>query len=582
VRLDGDCSQLSYALSDDANCGVVFDGVLYSPLAEPESAFPHNSAATTVMKSYLDQGLKLLDGLDGEFSVLIWDGRRDLCICIRDPVGRRPLFYAHVGTNIFVSPSPDALARHDAVNATPDAGLIAEWVYRGATPLGATLYSTVRRLPQGHLLEASGTRPLMRRYWDTKIAVGRPRTDVEEALESFDRLLDRAVARELGPDRAGILLSGGVDSALVAASATATLQRQGKQPPLALCVKFPIPEADEEEVQRAIARDLGMEALIVSIESPTRPDGVLLATTKLSSRSWFPSVNPWVAAYDALLETAKREGCEVLLDGEGGNQLLEVRPQWAADRLLRGDVIALAEMWRAEQQYTRRGRLKLAKFLLFDSGLRPIAREFAHGRLRRLSMGASRKWLVRRAHGALPAWLAPDPRVRGALIESLAAPRVAGKSRSLYARVLERSLDNVADSMLLEGSFLTTRTSLVRRPSPYYDSALIGFAHSVSPRVLFLGSRYKGIAYESYRRRAPGKTAEKLGVARPARYFSHLLDRDGPSVLQYLGGLRCLEQMGIIETGRAGELLRDQVSLTPYQRWQLLATEAWLRGRLGS
>jgi hypothetical protein len=152
----------------------------------------------------------------------------------------------------------------------------------------------------------------------------------------------------------------------------------------------------------------------------------------------------------------------------------------------------------------------------------------------------------------------------------------------LYARVLERSLDSLADSVVLEGSFLTERRVAVRRRSPFYDSALIRFAHSVSPRVLFIGERYKGLAYESYRRRVPGETVQQLGVAWPERYFCQLLERDGDAVLEFLGGLRHLEQMGIIVKHKGRAHLHQQPGLTPYQRWQLLATEAWLQGRLGS
>jgi asparagine synthetase B (glutamine-hydrolysing) len=404
--------------------------------------------------------------------------------------------------------------------------------------------------------------------------------DPEEALRAFDELLDGTVARDLCAGRTGVFLSGGVDSGLVAASATAQLRRNGNAPPLALSLKFPRPESDEEEAQRAVAADLGLDHVVVRLDGVAGADGVLLAGVRLGERSWLPSMNPWNFAYDRLASMAREAGCEAILTGEGGNELLDPRAGSAADDLLRGDLRALVALWKVEQSYRRRSSVRMARDLILGKVVQTLLRHALTGSLYRLSPTALRWAKAQRARRALPTWFAPDPGVRRELVERRAAPIRYDDARGPYAQALRRSLDSAQRSILLESTFQIVRSATIEVRNPLYDAQLFRFAHLISPQTLSLGARVKGLAYESYRRRTQGATANRMRVVWFHRYFEELLEREAPNALSYLGGLRCLEQLGVVTPGVADAIRRGSPSLTHSDRWNILAAEGWLRARL--
>lgn len=584
VRLAADCNEVSHALDRDERCGVIFDGVLYdrdsvATFLRARRSAEDASNALFLLDAYLHAGPCAAEAFDGEFSALIWDGRTDSLIAVRDPVGHRPLFYAAAGTTVVFSPSPELTARVSGASTDPNRGALAEWVLAGTTALQATLFAGVRRLPPGHLLEVRGGRLLARRYWLPERREW-PNAELDEVLEQFDTLFDQAVERNLPPGRVGVFLSGGVDSSLVAASAREALRRQNGPIPLAISLKFPDSRADEETMQRAVARDLALDHAVVPMAEATEPFGVLMAGIRLSERSWFPCVNPWGAAYDRLAELGRSAGCEVILDGEGGNQLLELKSQWAAHELRRGHLRSLVELWRVERGYSARPTLERARDLLLRQGLRAAVRHEFHWRLRRVSPEALRRWLAWRADGVIPGWLAPDRQVRRELIDSQSRLPEDEGLRDPYARALRTSLDSSRDAESLERAFLSSRRTAVRRRSPFYDSQLIRLINRVPPRLFFVGDRWKALAYESYHRRVQGESARMVAPASFGEYFENLLETESKQVLGYLGGLPLLEELGVVARTAARHLLDPRAPITHYQRWQLLATEAWLKARL--
>ena len=98
----------------------------------------------------------------------------------------------------------------------------------------------------------------VRRYWRPGHKASAGEVTPGDAVERLEELLDQAVRRATSLGRLGIFLSGGVDSAVVAASAT-RVGRAGSLPdPLALSLVYPDPEASEERTQRTVADQLGI------------------------------------------------------------------------------------------------------------------------------------------------------------------------------------------------------------------------------------------------------------------------------------------------------------------------------------
>jgi Asparagine synthase/Glutamine amidotransferase domain len=568
-------------LARRSGIAVLFDGQLHSlaPLVGQSAERPSVGEAELILESYCARGLEVVQLLRGEFALLIWDEASGDVVLSRDPLGHRPLCYGQRDGRLVVSPSPELVA--SVVGADVNAVAVAEWVLSATIETSQTFYARVNRLSPGHVLERRDGRESVAPYWRPE-----PRHrnwDPQEAHEEFERLLRQPVRRAVEAGRVGVFLSGGIDSALVAAIAAEESRRIGAEPPLALLMRFPYVYADETVVQRAIATDLELDTVMLTLEEAAGPAGVLVAGMRQSGRDWLPPINPWQSAYDTLTMEGVRRGCTSVLSGEGGNLIME--PTWdeISDLVVGLDVAHLAQLARDWARYDPRAK---------ETAIVRAAVRFAAKRTRRRFIGAvARRAPSRRLRGsleqvafrhasrAIPAWAVPDGRLRREIVEKRANELLSSRStKNDWVTVL----DMRATPTMLEGSFLAERRLHARFGNVYYEPGLFSFRSQAPTKVLLLGGRYKGLGQASYRRLASDGSAELLRTASFDRAFEILLDRELPQALRDLGNLQELSRLGVIQPEEFVSLIRGSSrssAIGYYRVWQVLACEAWFRTR---
>ena len=176
--------------------------------------------AELILHAYAAWGEDCVAHLLGDFSFAIWDARRKRLFCARDHFGVKPFFYAVANRRFVFSNTLKCVLAHPAVPRAHDEGAIADFLLfdMNRDPAG-TAFAAVRRLPPAHCLVASAAGIQVRRYWELPDP-GVTYRQAGEYVETFRQLLDAAVRDRLRCTRAGILMSGGLDSSAVAASAT--------------------------------------------------------------------------------------------------------------------------------------------------------------------------------------------------------------------------------------------------------------------------------------------------------------------------------------------------------------------------
>lgn len=541
--------------------------------------------ATALLRAYRRCGESLAGSLRGRFVALAWDGDARRLLLVRDQMGALPLFYAARDGGLVVSMSPEMVAGSGRAAPQPDPVAVADWVLTGLTAVEDTLWRDVRRLPAGHRATFAAGTLRSTRYW--RPAIGGPAEDAarEGVLARFDAAFDTAVARCLEAGPATIFLSGGIDSALVAATATGLLAGRGQPPPAAVSFVFPDRHSSEEDVQRAIAGRLGLRQTMIRLQETIEGPGLLRAGLEGAAPYWIPSGNPWGFAYERAARSAAAEGCRTALSGDGGNELLEVPWGWTSDLLLRGRVRPLLGLARAQARMVTRPRELPARtwlrWLVLNEGLRPVARAAllevgAHVAPDRLARRRRQ-----RAAARLPAWAVPDPAVRERLLERRSRPHPV----ELGDRQASTRLEGLASphlARLLEEDYLTGLRTGVEYRSPYYDVDLVELVSALPAQALLLDGQVKGVAYASLRRRGMAAIADRL---RPA-YFDGVvataLEREAGSLVDALGGLSRLGALGVIDATSVETSLRglgSSTSLEYYPSWQLFAMESWLRVR---
>lgn len=535
------------------------------------TVFGSDAPAEAVLRSYLDRGRAAFPSLRGRFSLVVWDGGRRELFALRDPTGARPLFHARgAGGTLLISPSMDALARAPGVDRELDPLYLAgQFVMGIPSAPHETAFRGIRRLPAGVLLCARGSTESIHRYWrlpDERVAPG----DVQE---QFNALVEQAVHRCQGDGRAAVMLSGGIDSALVAAAST----RIGAEPPLALAVLNPTPQADEERTQRAVASALGLEILAVA------PEDVVPAGQMLTRSLELMPVPSWPAGAlqcvgDELMRQARELGCTSVLDGNGGDEWLVPFDALAGERLIRGDVMTVRDMHQAWPYFHpgASGR-DLVRHLVWDGSLRRMAEIAARRALPGpLSARLWRRTRERRA-GRLPGWLLPG---RGRDLAQWSIDRRQRVSiRNMHRDEKRFLLGAPYTSALMESHVSTRARTGIALCSPLWDADLVAFLASLPQRALVGGGQAKALAlgylapHLPFARRWPPKTFGDSVIAA-------VLRREGAAALRSLRGMPALSDLGVVDHHLLQQRVGSPAVRGELDHWSAMAVEAWLRRRL--
>jgi asparagine synthase (glutamine-hydrolysing) len=191
------------------------------------------SDAELILHAYACWGSRCVEHLLGDFSFAVWDSVTKTLFCARDHFGVKPFYYAEASKAFIFSNTLDCLRRFAGVSSQLNEEAIGDfllfgWNYNECT----TSFRNIQRLPAAHSLLVSRESLQTKRYWypPTRERISYPRR--EDYVDKFMEIFQAAVVDRLPTDRAGILLSGGLDSGAVAAVASAYSKNRGGSPSL--------------------------------------------------------------------------------------------------------------------------------------------------------------------------------------------------------------------------------------------------------------------------------------------------------------------------------------------------------------
>ena len=217
--------------------------------------------AELVAMLFSRHGESLFARLIGNFAMSLAMQDTGEVLLVRDRFGARQLFYVAIGSGwAWASEIKSLCPILDRVALDPE-GLRQAIHYRYMT--GETLIEGVNQvLPACFVRLAMGSKPVETHYWKFEFRPSTTDDHLEPWADRVDAGLDTCFARLKEQHRdIGILLSGGVDSSLLAAKAA----RSGFRTCVALTGKWS-GENPELEWAIAVARHLGIEHQIVDIE----------------------------------------------------------------------------------------------------------------------------------------------------------------------------------------------------------------------------------------------------------------------------------------------------------------------------
>ncbi len=304
----------------DGNLTIVFNGEIYNHhdlrnrLIAQGHSFRTRSDTEVVLHLFERDGLESLNLLNGMFAIAIWDRRRRSLYLLRDRMGVKPLYYAWDGKRLIFASEIKAILSALPLRPAVNAQAIWDYFTFRYIPQPQTIWQGIYKLPPAHhlTLRAGATAPLIERWWDIPTPAPQAWQDADHIAE-FDVLLSDATRlRMLADVPVGVLLSGGLDSSLLAARATGGPRLK------TFSIAFEdAGDIDERPYARQVARRIGSDHNEIAITHQQvrdfLPDLVHYADEPLADAVCVPM------HYVCKLV---REHVKVVLSGEGADETL--------------------------------------------------------------------------------------------------------------------------------------------------------------------------------------------------------------------------------------------------------------------
>ena len=224
------------------------------------------SDARLVARAYRAWGDRMAEHLLGDYAFAVWDRTRRRLVCARDPHGNRQLFWGRVGSVMAVGSGIETVRALPGLSVDLHDASVRGFLQHGwVEEADRTVYREVRRVPAAHTLLVDGVSPAaLRRHWDFPVpAPIRYRQD-DDYVAHFTEVLHTCVRDRLRAPSAAILMSGGMDSTMLAVAA----RRVAPEVPLsAFTMSYPtLAPSDDDTLSVEVAAQLALPHTVLDCD----------------------------------------------------------------------------------------------------------------------------------------------------------------------------------------------------------------------------------------------------------------------------------------------------------------------------
>ena len=309
--------------NEDGRIWVTYNGEIYNHRdvrAELESAghrYRTRSDTETIVHAYEQWGADCIHRFRGMFAFALWDAPKRRLLLVRDRLGVKPLYWARAGDCLLFASEIKSILASGLITAEVNRAVLPEILATRYTSGAETLFQGIYKLLPGHRLVFENDRVRTERYWDLPLEGPDPaleRLDDALLVEQFRSLLQESVRLRLMADvPLGMFLSGGIDSAAVAA----LMAREMDRPVQTFSVAFAQREFSELTYAREAAASIGAENHEIVIDA----GDFFGALPRLIWHEDEPIAHPSSVPLHFVSALA-RQHVKVVLTGEGSDELL--------------------------------------------------------------------------------------------------------------------------------------------------------------------------------------------------------------------------------------------------------------------
>ncbi len=298
--------------------GEIFNFVeLKEELLSKGHRFKSSNDTEVLVHLYEESGYDLLEKLDGQFALMIYDKKKETIFAARDHFGVCPFFYTVKNNTLYFASEIKALIEHPDI--TPEVNITAlDMIFTFPGIISPyTMFKNIFSLKPGNALVYNGVDLKIFEYWDLDFPV-KENIDTskkeEDIILNIEELLRNSVRKRLIADvPVGLYVSGGLDSSLI----TGIVHSLSNDKRATFSIKFKDENIDESNFQNIISSRFKTNHNFIEFDWED--------IMKRIKKTVYHAETPLKESYDtcsiALSEAVCKKKIKVVQTGEGADEL---------------------------------------------------------------------------------------------------------------------------------------------------------------------------------------------------------------------------------------------------------------------
>lgn len=311
---------------------ITYNGEIYnylelkSELQKKGYKFKTESDTEVLLAAYAEYKEKMFPYLDGMFAFAIWDNHEKKLFCTRDRFGEKP-FYYYADKFKFIFASEMKALFKIGIEQNKNFRMLFDYlaydVVENPWNKSETFFHKIHKLEASHYLDINSEGKIeKKRYWDIDLSVQNYDISHENAADKFKELFIQSVKRRLRSDvPVGTSLSGGLDSSSIVCIMDSLIKGSG-QIQKTFSARFNHPDFDEGKYINFITQN----ASVLPFEVWPDQQTFLNTAEKLYYHFEEPLLSSSMVVQWAVMNLVKENNVTVLLDGQGGDEILAGYP----------------------------------------------------------------------------------------------------------------------------------------------------------------------------------------------------------------------------------------------------------------
>jgi asparagine synthase (glutamine-hydrolysing) len=325
--------------SHDGRYTLSFNGEIYNYQAlksalHAQWRFNTQGDTEVLLAGLIVEGSAFISKLRGMWAFALVDHQQQSVLLCRDAVGKKPLYYCIEKSQLNVASELPALRLLLDHQPSECASATDHYFQYGFMPVGKTIYENIFSLLPGEYATWQANSPQLNRtrYWQPQLPASFMGSYAEGQDELQSRLRQAVQKRLLASDvEVGCLLSGGVDSSIIALLA----QQQLQTPLKTFCIGFKANSYDESRFAQQVAQRIGSEHHTQMLDQFAPQEFITLLMQHVGQPFYDVSLLPTSMAFALAKNKVK-----VVLTGDGADELFSGYRRYQArylfDRLALG------------------------------------------------------------------------------------------------------------------------------------------------------------------------------------------------------------------------------------------------------